>query len=365
MTPEHKVAEAFNLGGEIRDIQPYGHGLINDSFVVTTTTGRRAILQRINQRVFPEPVRIMENLRTLVNHVRRHKSTGKVAARELWLPEMFSARNGKDYVTDARGGFWRALGFIENTRVLETISSTGQAEEVGFAMGRFHALISDLDPARLYETLPGFHNAPAYFTRFLRASARPRRASADPELLYCLSFVEARWGLTRALETARREGKLMIRPIHGDPKLDNFLFDAKDDRVVSLIDLDTVQPGLIQYDVGDCLRSCCNPAGESPPDAASVRFDLDICHAILRRYLSETRGFLTPEDYRYLYVAIRLIPFELGLRFLTDHLEGDRYFKTDSPGQNLHRARIQFALTAAIEHDEEKIRSLIAGLSRE
>jgi len=363
MTPELKAAEAFNLGGQIRDIEPYGHGLINDTFLVSTTTGRRVILQRINHHVFPEPVRIMENLRTLVNHIRRQKTAGKTVARELWLPEMFCARNGKDYVTDAQGGFWRALGFVENTRTLEKISSVSQAEEVGFALGRFHALIHDLDPARLHETLPGFHNAPAYFVRFLRASARPRRPSASLELLYCLSFVEARGSLTRALETAKREGKLKIRPIHGDPKLDNFLFDIKEDRVVSLIDLDTVQPGLIHCDIGDCLRSCCNPAGESPADTASVRFDLDICQAILRRYLSETREFLTPEDYRYLYVAIRLIPFELGLRFLTDYLEGNRYFKTEWPDQNLHRAIVQFRLTESVEKAKNEIQTLVAGLS--
>ena len=352
----------FNLGGQIQDIRPYGHGLINDTFVVITATGRRVILQRINPHVFPKPEWIMENLRTLVNHIRRHRTTGRIAARELWLPEMFSARNGKDFVTDIHGGFWRTLGFVENTRTLEIIENANQAEEIGFALGRFHALIHDLDPARLHETLPGFHDAPAYFARFLRASTRPRHVSASPELLYCLAFVEARWNLSRALETARNEGKLMLRPIHGDPKLDNFLFDAKSDRVVSLIDLDTVQPGLIQCDIGDCLRSCCNPAGESPGDVASIRFDLDICRAILQRYLSETRDFLTPDDYRYMYGAIRLIPFELGLRFLTDYLEGNHYFKTDWPGQNLHRAMVQFRLTSSIEKAEVRIKAIIAAL---
>ncbi|MHB8535013.1 MAG: phosphotransferase enzyme family protein [Sulfuricaulis sp.] len=365
MTPEHTVAEAFNLGDRIQDIRPYGHGLINDTFVITTTTGRHVILQRINHRVFPEPVRIMENLRTLGIHIRRRQDEANFGARDLRLPEIFSARDGKDYVTDAQGALWRALGFIENTHTLAAFTNPGQAEEAGYALGRFHALTHDLAPARLHETLPGFHNAPAYFARFLRACARPRRVSSDTALLHCLSFVEVRSGLTRALETARHAGRLRLRPIHGDPKLDNFLFDAKSERVVSLIDLDTVQPGLIQHDIGDCLRSCCNPAGESPADIASVRFDLDICRAILGRYLSETRDFLTPDDYHYIYVAIRLIPFELGMRFLTDHLENDLYFKTDWPGQNLFRARVQFALTAAIEREEERIRSLIAELSQE
>jgi Ser/Thr protein kinase RdoA (MazF antagonist) len=197
----------------------------------------------------------------------------------------------------------------------------------------------------------------------LRASARPRRAVASSELLHGLAFVEARWNLTRVLEQARREGKLVTRPIHGDTKLNNFLFDTRTGKVVSLIDLDTVQPGLIHYDIGDCLRSCANPAGESPQDPGAVRFDLDICCALLENYLAETRHFLTRHDYDYLYDAIRLIPFELGLRFLTDHLEGDHYFKTEWSGQNLRRALVQFRLTASIEAGEQALKSLIAGLT--
>jgi Ser/Thr protein kinase RdoA (MazF antagonist) len=305
----------------------------------------------------------MENLRVLGEHIRQPASAGNAAARALRLPEILPARDGSDFVIDAEGGFWRAQEFIEHTRTLDTISDIAQAGEAGFVLGRFHALIHDFDPARLHRTLPGFHDAPGYFARFLRASARPRRAEASSELLHGLAFVEARWGLTRVLERARREGKLVTRPIHGDTKLNNFLFDTRTGKAVSLIDLDTVQPGLIHYDIGDCLRSCANPAGESPEDAGSVRFDLDIGRAVLKNYLAETRGFLTRHDYDYLYDAIRLIPFELGLRFLTDYLEGDHYFKTERPGQNLHRALVQFQLTTSIEEHEQPIKALIASLA--
>ena len=297
----------------------------------------------------------------LIEHVAKHGPPS--GARDLRLPRIIVGRDGKDYVADRDGGFWRALGFIENTRTFETLANAAQAGEVGFALGRFHALVHDLDPARLHQTLPGFHNAPGYFARFLRASARPRIVAASPELLYCLGFVEARWDLTRVLETARRDGRLALRVIHGDTKLNNFLFDTDSGRAVSLIDLDTVQPGLIHYDIGDCLRSCANPAGESPADPGTVRFDLDIGRALLKSYVAETRHFLAPADYRHLYDAIRLIQFELGLRFLTDYLEGDHYFKTERPGQNLYRARVQFALVADIERQEEKIKTLVAELA--
>jgi hypothetical protein len=360
MTLEENIAAEFDLGGRVLDVRPYGHGLINDTFVVTIEGYHRAVLQRLNRRVFPRPGLIVENLRTLLDHIHAHRFTANPGPRELQLPTMFAARDGKDFVIDEEGGFWRAMGFVENTRTYETITHSTQAEEAGFALGRFHALIHDLDPARLHETLPGFHNTPGYFVRFLRASARPQRTAANQDLLYCLQFVETRWNLTRVLETARREGKLAVRAIHGDTKLNNFLFDENSSRAVSLIDLDTVQPGLIQYDIGDCLRSCANPAGESPTDIGAVRFDLDIGHALLRQYLAETRSFLTQADYDYIYDAIHLIPFELGLRFLTDHLEGDCYFKTEWRGQNLHRAMVQFRLTESIERNERPIRSLAA-----
>src|SRR3989344_3098982 len=229
MTLEQDVAAAFDLGGQIVHVRPYGQGLINDTFVVSLDTGHRAILQRINRHVFPRPEQIMDNLR---------------------------------------------------------------------------ALIHDLDPARLHETLPGFHNAPNYLARFTEACVRRRETPDNAELRHCLAFVETRRNLADALETPRREGKLLTRPIHGDTKLNNFLFDAESGRAVSLIDLDTVQPGLIHYDIGDCLRSCANPAGESPEDMASVRFDLDICHAVLKHYFSEAHAFLTAYDHHYIYDAI-------------------------------------------------------------
>lgn len=363
MSLEHDIARQFVPGGQDCTIHPFGHGLINDSFLVTTKTGPWAVLQRINRHVFPKPELIMENLRVLAAQVRGRAASGTVAGNGIRLPEILKSQVGRDYVIDAEGGFWRALEFIEDSRTIETITDIRQAEEVGVALGRFHALIHDLDPARLHQTLPGFHDAWGYFSRFLRAFARPRHVSINRSLLQGLAFVENRSRLTRVLDQAWRNGKLMIRPIHGDTKLNNFLFNKNTGKAISLIDLDTVQPGLIHFDIGDCLRSCANPAGESPEDIASVWFDLDIGRAILEHYLAETRGFLTRADFEYLYDAIRLIPFELGLRFFTDHLEGDHYFKIDRPGQNLHRALVQFRLTASIEEQEQQIKQLITRLA--
>jgi Ser/Thr protein kinase RdoA (MazF antagonist) len=363
MPLEHDIAGKFLPDEQVTNVQPLGTGLINDSFLVSTASGRQAVLQRVNRHVFPHPERIMENLRVLADHVNTRIASRGQVTNSLRLPEVLTTREDEDHVLDAGGGFWRALEYIKDSQTIETIANIRQAEEVGTALGRFHALIHDLDPARLHRTLPGFHDTPGYFARFLRASARPRRASASQELLHALSFAERRGSLTRVLEQARRERKLVTRPIHGDTKLNNFLFDRKTGKAVSLIDLDTVQPGMVHFDIGDCLRSCANPAGESPDDTAAVRLDLDICRVILKNYLAETRKFITRYDFEYIYDAIRLVPFELGLRFLTDHLEGDHYFKTDRAGQNLHRASVQFRLTWEIEENELPLKELVSNLT--
>jgi Ser/Thr protein kinase RdoA (MazF antagonist) len=355
MSLERTVAAAFDLGGTVIDVAPFGRGLINDTFLVTTDKGR-AVLQRVNRRAFPQPELVMQNLRRLSDHI-----GARNGAAQLRLPRIVPARDGRDFVLDEHDGFWRTLSYIENTDALETIVSHAQAAEIGAALGRFHALADGLDPAGLHATRPGFHQTPLYYARFAQAAQRAAAASGA-DLSWCIDFARARSGGVAVLEDAKQRGDLRLRVIHGDTKLDNFLFDSNTGRAVSLIDLDTVQPGLVHYDVGDCIRSAANPLGESPADAGQVKFDVDICRAVLSSYLGEARNILTPADVAYLYDAIRLIPFELGLRFLTDHLDGDVYFKTQWRGQNLHRALVQFRLTADIEKNEASIRALVAAL---
>jgi Ser/Thr protein kinase RdoA (MazF antagonist) len=277
----------------------------------------------------------------------------------LRLPAIVPSKTGADYHEDAEGGFWRALSFIQQTCCFEKLVNTTQAEEVGRTLGRFHAQVANLDPQRLHDTLPGFHITPHYLERLAQVMARcaPRDT---PTLRFCVDFIAAREGQAGVLEEAKQRGLLALRPIHGDPKLNNILFHRQTQRAVSLVDLDTVKPGLIHYDIGDCLRSCCNRTGEDPNAADTVVFDLDIAQAILKPYFQETEGFLTGHDYAYLYDAIRLIPLELGVRFLTDYLEGNRYFKASSPEQNLQRALLQFRLTVSIERNEQAIRQLLA-----
>lgn len=334
--------------GSSTAVQPLGNGLINATYLVATAD-EPFVLQCLNAHVFPDPAAIMTNLAAIGRHLENKPQT----ANALQIPQLIASSDGRDSVRDERGQLWRATRYIARSVSLETLADAQQARQTGFALGRFHRLLSDLNPAELLDTLPGFHIAPAYLARYRQGLAAAAPKSLDPE---CAAFIERRQHLANDLEDAKSQGRLTLRIIHGDPKLNNFLFDTAQQKVIGLIDLDTVKPGLTHYDIGDCLRSCCHRADDT--------FDIDRAEAILSGYLAEAGHFFSAADYDYLYAAIRLLPFELGLRFYTDHLEGDRYFKVAEHGQNLQRAQAQFRLCANIIEREPAISRLIAVLRR-
>ncbi len=332
---------ANRFADEITEITSLGNGLINDTYLIATPSSS-FVLQRINRSVFPVPEQIMANLAALNRHIAQKNSASVL----LQIPEILKTANNESLYRDGHGDCWRALSFIANSESLETIGTLNDVEQAGFALGHFHRLISDLDPLLLHDTLPGFHIAPEYLKHYHRLS---------PQDGYCAEFIARFQHIAADLEAAKQQGLLLLRVIHGDPKLNNFLFDKHSKKIVSIIDLDTVKPGLIHYDIGDCVRSCCCTA-------EPVGFDLDICAALLKSYLDEAGAFFTEHDYHYLYPAIRLIPFELGLRFYTDYLAGNRYFKVTEPEQNLHRATDQFRLCASIMAQEQALKNLILQL---
>jgi hypothetical protein len=358
MPPDCALAARFAIQPPIRSIAPLGCGLINATFCVTAAD-QQYVLQRINSAVFPAPAQIMANWRVLTAHVAAH------GAGELRLPALIPARDGTDFVRDDAGDIWRMQELIAASQTLPQLTTSAQAREVGALLGRFHRITATLPPTQLGVTLPDFHATPLYLGRLLARDALPE-------------FVAARRSLADVLATAQRTGQITQRVTHGDPKRDNILFTADGNRALALIDLDTVQPGLLHHDLGDCLRSCCNRTGEDAESSPSLppcekggsggidekgksgeMFDLEICADILAGYGAETAGVLTAAECALLYDAIRLLPFELGIRFLTDHLEGDRYFRVSERGQNRHRAERQFALVAAIERQEKALRKLV------
>jgi Ser/Thr protein kinase RdoA (MazF antagonist) len=358
------AADRFKPGGEVVDIRKYGNGNVHHTFLVTLDSAREPhfILQHLNTHVFRQPELVMQNMRVLTEHVHDRLRRAPLGGRRRWeVPRVIVAQDGRNFWIDPDGSFWRAMSFIEAAHTHETVRDAEHAGEVGYALGMFHHLISDLPTDGLADTLEGFHITPGYLRHYDEVLVKSR-ASGTPEVNYATRIVSERRAWAHVLEHAKTQGKLRIRPIHGDPKVNNVLFDDLTRQAVSIVDLDTVKPGLIHYDIGDCLRSCCNSLGEETAHWESVHFEPDLCRAILQGYLTLAGGFLTENDYIYLFDAIRLIAFELGLRFFTDHLEGNVYFKVRHQEHNLARALVQFKLTESIESQAASIRAIIGDL---
>ena len=358
------VAAAFHPPEAIESIRPLGSGNVNDTYLVRAG-GELFVLQRLNTAVFRQPQRVIRNLQVLNRHVqgKLQGNPPELRGRRWELPQLVSTRHGGQPWTECRqGGFWRTITFVGDAHTVDVIEGTAQARELGYGLGMFHHLISDLPHHQLFDTLEGFHITPHYldqYTKTLEDPQVPACAHSDR----CRAFIREREGFVSVLEDAKQRGELRLRPIHGDPKINNVMLDRRNGQAVALIDLDTVKPGLVHYDIGDCLRSCCNPLGEETTDFDAVHFDTALAEAILTGYLSVARGFLTATDIDFIVDAVRLISFELGLRFFSDYLAGSVYFKANHPQHNLHRALAQFRLTESIEAQEGELRKIVERLS--
>jgi Ser/Thr protein kinase RdoA (MazF antagonist) len=364
-----QIAEQFNPNGPVVDVKEYGTGNVNDTYLVTLEApggNNYFIMQRINQRVFHQPELIMLNMATLSEHVRsrlEQEARSGVPARRWETPRIYYAKDGRNYQVTEDGSFWRAMSFINHSTAYPRIRDAHHATEAGYALGRFQSLISDMQVSELHDTLVGFHITPRYLRHYDEVLARDNAQRGvdmrSANVRFCTAFVEKHRKVASVLEDAKVQGELPIRPMHGDPKIDNIMIDNQSSQAVSIIDLDTVKPGLVHYDIGDCLRSCCNLLGEETDDLPHVKFELDLCREILRGYLSVASAFFRESDYAYLFDAIRLIAFELGLRFYTDYLEGNVYFKARHREHNLQRALVQFKLTESIEAQETGLCAII------
>jgi len=363
------VAAAFDLPGTVSRITPLGSGNVNDTYLVEAGE-QRYVLQRLNTSVFRQPELVMGNLQVLGRHVngrlqadQASEDGGMLAGRRWELPRLICTRDGSQaWHCCSSGGFWRTTTYVAGARSVDVIEHRQQARELGWGLGLFHQLISDLPVEQLADTLEGFHITPRYLEAYHRALVNTQVPSS-PLAQDCLAFIRDREGIASLLEDAKARGELPLRPIHGDPKINNMLLDSGNGAAIALIDLDTVKPGLVHYDIGDCLRSCCNRLGEETTAFDAVHFDLDLAAAILEGYLGVANAFLLPAELHYIADAARLISFELGLRFFADYLAGNPYFKASHPEHNLHRAVVQFRLAASIEAQEAELRRLVQQLS--
>ena len=360
------IAEQFDVPGQLVRVRPTGNGNVNDTYLAVFRTHfseERIIVQRLNHNVFPKPQWIMDNLQVLTDHCHAKLLAEGDTADRIWqLPRIVACRDGSTYVQDDEGNYWRGLTLIASANSYDVAQNVEHAYEVGTVLGQFHRLVSDIDTGLIRDTLPGFHETPEYLKKYdatLQTPEAQERIQSSHDARMLQRFVEDRRDFAYTLQRAIDAGELNLRLIHGDPKVGNVMIDKDTGKGTAMIDLDTSKPGLIHYDVGDGMRSLCNPLGEETTDLAKVAFDLDLCEAFIRGYTVHARHFLTEQDRRYLYDGIRLITFELGLRFFQDYLAGNRYFKVKSPQQNLLRAQVQFRLCESIETRERKIKEIL------
>jgi Ser/Thr protein kinase RdoA (MazF antagonist) len=355
------VAAQFRLHGKFLEGKPYGSGHINDTFVVSYDQAGvpvRYILQRINHRVFKQVPALMENIGRVTSHL-AHQLAADPGADARAALTLVPTLDGQVYAQDREGNFWRTYLFIEGARTYDVIETTAQAEAAASAFGRFQVLLAGLPGGRLHETIPDFHNTPRRFARFeetVAADPHGRVADCRAEIEQALAWKEQ---AGRLLALAA-QGAMPERITHNDTKLNNVMLDDRTGRAVCVIDLDTVMPGLSLYDFGDMVRTATNAGAEDDRDLGRVVCRMDMFEALARGYLSTAATFLTPTEIEELPFAGRLLTLECGVRFLTDHLAGDTYFKIHRPHHNLGRCRAQFKLVSDMISKEATMRALVA-----
>ena len=353
MNEARRALTFFLPSAEFKALEPVAGGNINRSFQVELQSGEKYLLQRLSPAVFPHPGQIMTNLIRVTEHINAKNRAG--AGEELQVSAPVAAPDGSFFHIDDEKCCWRLLSWIDHSRTLAGAVTSRQARELGRMLGHFHLFLADLDPASLYDPLPGFHHTPTCLAACNQAMAKqPLRGAGEKE---CTRFVELFRDRATILEKNRPH--LCRTIIHGDPKVANFLFAENQDMALALIDLDTVMPGLLLHDLGDALRSCCNPQGEEG-EPEKIIFDQDLFAAFLHGYAEQATPLLTDRDMDLLIDAPMVIAFELGLRFFTDYLNGNTYFRVSQPDQNLDRALVQFHLAASIEEQRGKL-DLLAG----
>jgi hypothetical protein len=361
MSNDRGVAAAirqFAIEGEFVEAKAYGSGHINDTYqAVFDQAGVqvRFILQRINRAIFKNPAAMMENIQRVTAHLAAQVAGEPDCERHVLT--LIPARNGRGWHVDADGEYWRVYRFIEKARTYDAVESTDQAFQAAKAFGRFQPLLGGLPEPRLHDTIPDFHHTPKRFQALQQAIALDvagRAMLAKPEIEFAL----ARESVAGILLNAG----LPERVTHNDTKFNNVMLDDATGEGICVIDLDTVMPGLALYDFGDMVRTTTSTAKEDELDLSRVSMQFPMFEALVRGYLGSAGGFLTDAEKDHLVCSGKVITFEQGIRFLTDYLAGDTYYKVHRDSHNLDRCRTQFKLVESIEQQEEAMDRLVRSI---
>ncbi len=355
-----RICSKFALYGDFLVAVPFGGGHVNDTFQLTFDQGGvrlHYVLQRINRNVFRKPEQVMENMDRVTRHLLARIHAEKVETRKRTIRLLRTFAN-QPCVTDERGDVWRAYIFVENARAYDVLETPEQAFKVAQAFGEFQCNLVDLPGPRLHETIPDFHNTPKRLEA-LRQAIRRDPVGRERRVRREIDFIMKRADETERLLRLQAEGAIPERITHNDTKVNNILIDDLTGDGICVIDLDTVMPGLSLYDFGDMVRAGTSPAEEDEVDLAKVGMRFEMYEALYRGFLSSAGSFLTEAERENLPFSGKLITFEIAIRFLTDYLEGDVYFKVKRPEHNLERCRNQLRMVESIEEQSKRMKDLL------
>ena len=355
------IVSLFNIRGTVATIKPLGEGLINDTLKVNTAESDAPdyVLQRVNTNVFPDVDMVMRNIDAVTTHIRKKlEAAGEDDIDRKVLQFVASKEDSTKFYVIVDGQYWRMMVFVPNAITKQAVNAES-SRAAGKAFGNFQAMLADI-PVQLGETIKDFHNMEFRLQQLREVIAKdPAGRVSEPKVQEMLAEIDKRAEEMCKAERLGREGKLPKRVCHCDTKVNNMMFDDKDN-VLCVIDLDTVMPNFIFSDFGDFLRSAANTGKEDDKDLDNVNFNMDIFKAFTEGYLKSARCFLTPLEIENLPYAAALFPYMQTVRFLADYINGDTYYKTQYPEHNLVRSKAQFKLLQSVEAHQQEMQAFIA-----
>jgi len=360
-----EISKQFQIYGEILHAETCKIGHINETYSATYDQGGmrvRYIHQKINKNVFKNPPAVMRNLGRVSSHLRRKLEEHRLPHITRRCLTVVPTRKGDWFYVDKAGEYWRTFVFIEGVTTLEAVQSPAQAYQAGSAFGEFQNLLVDLPGERLHETIPDFHNTRKRFRALQEAIQKDhvnRAQLAGPEIEFALKHEK----IVDVILNGMAKGKIPERITHNDTKFNNVMLDVVTGEAMCVVDLDTVMPGCALYDFGDMVRTTTSPTLEDEQDLSKVKLHMPSFEQLAEGYLATAGKFLTKAERDLMAFSGKLITFEIGIRFLTDYLSGDTYFRIHRPGHNLDRCRTQFRLVESIEQQEETMQKLVDKLN--
>lgn len=360
------VGEHFQIYGRFLRTFPIGKGHINDTYAADYDYGGRTVRfvhQTINHQVFKNPCQVMENIGRVTAHTHTLLTTCGDADAGRKSLTVIPRKDGQLYHRDPLGVYWRTYIFIDRATTFDTVESLDQAREVARAYGQFQHMLVDLPGGRLHETIPEFHHARKRFDALMDAVGKDplNRAKFVKD---DIEFASQREAVVDLLLDLAKSGELPERITHNDTKLNNVMIDDTTGRAICVVDLDTVMPGSVLYDFGDMVRTATSPALEDERDLSKVVMQMPMFRSLVEGYWDATKTFLEPVERAHLAFSGKLLAFVIGIRFLTDYLQGDVYFKTRRPAHNLDRARNQFKLVFSMEEQEREMHAVVQEVTK-